>query len=109
MKTDELIDLISEHLQEVNDDEKERMQRINAMLDFLNWNKRITELSKKEKVAFTQAMGGHITDSERAIIADAADEKKKEYYIDSFARANYIRKCAWISYLSGEGEKPIVQ
>lgn len=107
MTTEELINQISDHLQEVNADEKERVKRIDEMLDFLNWNKRITELTKSEKLAFSRAMAGDITEKERKLIADAADEKK-EYYISSLARANYIKKCAWVSYLSGNGEKPVV-
>ncbi len=62
--TDALIDLISDHLQELNDNKEGRVKAINEFLDFLDWNLRITELSDAEKVAFSNAMEGGLSEKE---------------------------------------------
>lgn len=108
MKTEEILNIMDAHLQEVNDDQKERLSRINEMLDYLNYNKRLTELSEVEKQAFVETMeGAALTDAQRQKLK-GMDKKQQDLYFDELARTTYFRRCAWLSYLSGERtEKPI--
>lgn len=111
MTTKQLIGLIDEHLQKVNKSTKKRIDRIKSLIDFLNYNLRITELSKNEKIDFVRTMeGGFLTNEMRTTLENCKTEEKKEHYIDMWARSNYFRKCAWLQYLHGEVEnKPLIQ
>ena len=111
METNELMEHISEHLQEVNNDTVERLKRIDEMLFFLNFNRRLTELSDEEKEDFDNCHKGFPwTENMRTTYDNAPDQKTKDYYIDMWARSTYFRRCAWENYLSGyTDDKPIVQ
>ncbi|MEK7070687.1 MAG: hypothetical protein AAB966_02680 [Patescibacteria group bacterium] len=111
MKTDQLMELIDEHLQEVNSDTTERLKRIDEMLFFLNFNRRLTKLSDEEKQDFANCHEGFPwTENMRATYDNAPDKKTKDYYIDMWARSTYFRRCAWESYLSGyTNDKPTIQ
>ena len=109
MKTEELLDIIDEHLQEVNSDTEERTQRIKNILDFLNYNFRLTELSEKEKEDFVHCMEGYpLNDNMRETLNKCETEDKKSHYINMWARSTYFRQCAWFEYLYGNtNTKPI--
>lgn len=111
MKTDELITAISDHLQEVNDDTKERLKRIDEMLFFLNFNRRLTELSDEEKEDFVYSNEGYPwTDDMRKAYDTATDDITKQQYLEMWSRSTYMRQCDWNSYLTGQTEeKPILQ
>lgn len=111
MTTDELMDSVSAHLQEVNGCKVERLARINKLLDFLQYNKKITELTDEELKDFASCMdGGNLSDSEREKLTSTTDEVKREHYIEMWARSVYFRRCAWLSYLYGETtDKPTLK
>jgi hypothetical protein len=107
--TDEVMDIVSNHLQEANHDTEERLKRIEALEQFLGYDRRLTELSDDEKEAFVNSMEGNLSDHERRMIANKPEGAEREKYIDSLARANYFRRCAWMNYLNGTSkDKPIV-
>lgn len=110
MKTDEIVDLISDHLQEANSDRPERLSRIKEMLDFLNFNLRFTELTDEEQVDFVMTEEGtHPWTKEMRKKFDNATKEHQHDYIDMLARSNYFRLCAWRSYLFGETkDKPSI-
>lgn len=110
-KTEELLEQISEHLQEVNNNTTERLKRIDEMLFFLNYNRRLTELSNEEKQDFIYCHEGFPwTESMKATHNNAPNKATKDYYIEMWARSTYIRRCAWNDYLSGKtNDKPTVQ
>jgi hypothetical protein len=105
---DEILDKIDSFLQLSNGNTKERLDKINELLSFLNYNKRLTELSKEEKLNFVEAMeGANLTDKQRKILNES-DVKMKDHYIEMWARSTYFRRCAWISYLHGKGDIPTI-
>ena len=106
---DQLLNLLSEYLQEVNNNKQERLRRIDIFLEFLMYNKRITELNGKEIIAFVKVMEGSLTKEERKKMDDCKSEKEREELEHSLATLNYIRKCAWTDYLLGKRLIPIVQ
>jgi hypothetical protein len=111
MNTEEVLNVMDAHLQEVNADQKERLSRINEMLDYLNYNKRLTELSEAEKQAFVDTMeGSTLSEYDRKKLDGLKSEKERDHYINEVARTVYFRRCAWLSYLSGErADKPYVE
>jgi hypothetical protein len=108
MTIDELLETIDDHLQKVNDDIKERVKRIDGILDFLNYNRRLTLLSPEEKQDFYYCNEGYpIEGNLKKAIDKCKTEKEKNYYIDMWARTTYFRQCAWLNYLYGNTqEKP---
>lgn len=103
----DILSLIDNHLQEANTDDAERMKRIDEIIDFLMYNKRLTALSPEEKLAFVQTMEPELSDEERKVINGCKTKKDKEHYIDMWARSTYFRRCAWMAYLHGEStDKP---
>ncbi len=114
MKTDKILNIIDEHLQEVNDNTEERVKRIKTFLEYLNYNLRLTELSDEEKQSFVGSMDGAPLSPEMKKTMDECKKKstEKEYnhYIEMWARSIYFRRCDWLQYLHGEtNEKPFVQ
>lgn len=110
MKTEELFTAIDNHLQSLNNKEDERIKAIKELLDFLNYNLRLTELTAEEKQDFIKTIeGNNLSDACRDKINNAKSETEKNYYVDMYARANYFRKCAWMDYLYGKSnEKPTI-
>lgn len=108
MKTDEVLNVIDEHLQEVNSDQKERIARIVQIQKYLSYNLRLTKLTDEEKENFVESVeGGHMTDEMRKTIDNCKTKEQKDHYYDMWARSTYFRKCAWMSYLHGEtNDKP---
>ncbi len=109
MTTEELINLVNDHLQEANADNEVRITRIQEIQDFLNYNLRLTELSAEEKEDFVNCMEGFpLTQAQRNTLSDAKGkvrnngESLQDYYIDMWARSTYFKRCAWFSYLYGE-------
>ena len=111
MKTEQLITLIDEHLQETNSNKEERIKRTKDLIDFLNYNLRLVELSDKEKENFVGSMEGYpLTDDMKKALNDCPTQRGKDYYINMWARSAYFRRCAWFKYLYGEtNEKPSIQ
>lgn len=108
--TEEVKEVIDEHLQQVNDNTEERIKRIKDIQRYLMYNLRLTELTEKEKDAFISTMeGGDLSDADRAILDNCKSEKELDNRISNIARATYFRRCAWLSYLNGETDvKPPV-
>lgn len=111
MKTEKLTKIISDHLQEVNKDQAERIKRIKELLDFLNYNLRLTELSDEEKEDFIGSQEGYpLNDNMRKTLDECkGNPKKEDHYITMWARSTYFRRCEWFRYLTGETkEKPML-
>jgi hypothetical protein len=110
MKTVEIIEILDEYLQEVNSDQEKRIGRIKELLDFLNYNLRLTELSKEEKEDFVLSNEGYpLNEGMRKTLDGCESEEKKNHYFNMLARSTYFRRCAWLRYLTGETkEKPIL-
>lgn len=105
MKTSELLNLIDDHLQEANSIPTDRVNRINEILTYLNFNLRLTELSELEKQDFVNCMEGFpLTDDQKKTLNDSTEERKN-YYIDMWARSTYMKRCVWLTYLHGESDK----
>ena len=104
MTTDEIIDIIDAHLQEVNSNRDERLSRINEILGFVSYNKRLTELTDAEQKDFVCCNEGYPFTSKQQNILDK-NPHKKDYYLNMWARATYFRQCAWLGYLFGETDK----
>ena len=102
MKTDKIIDLIDEHLQEANSDKEERIRRIKEITEFLNYNLRLTELSDEEKQDFVLSMEGYpLSDEMRKTLDNCTTEEQKDHYFTMWARSTYFRRCKWLNYLKG--------
>lgn len=100
--------VMDDYLQEVNNDDEVRLERINELMDFLSYNKRLTALSAAEKLDFVHCMEGYpLSEKQRKALDE--NPEKQDYYITMWARSNYFRRCAWLSYLHGEDDyKPSV-
>ena len=114
METAQIVDIISEHLQEANNNDVERLKRIDEILEFVNYNRRLTMLTDEEKQDFIYCNEGYPRETwtEDMIKAydNAPDQKARDYYIEMWARSTYFRQCAWHNYLFGHtDEKPFVK
>ncbi len=108
MKTEDILNIIDEHLQETNHDQKERISRIGEIQKYLSYNMRLTKLTEEEKENFVESVeGGHMTNEMRKTIDNCKTQERKDHYFDMWARSTYLRRCAWLSYLHGEiNDKP---
>lgn len=111
MTTENITELMYDHLQEVNNNTPERLKRIDEMLFFLNFHKRLTELSKEERQDFCYCQEGFPwTEEMKKTYENASTEEKKDYYRTMWATSTYMRRCAWDSYLAGyTNKKPTLQ
>lgn len=106
-KEKEILSLLDDYLQEANDSQKERVRRIKGFLDFLNYNLRLTELSKEEKIHFVNSVEGHLTKEMHEKINSCKTKEEKDEWITMWASSSYFRQCAWFNYLNGKtNEKP---
>jgi hypothetical protein len=110
MSTDKIIILIDKHLQEVDADPEKRIKRIEDILDFLNYNLRLTKLSNEEKEDFVNSMEGYpLTDEMLKTLKLCKNKQEEDHYITMWARSNYFRQCFWLEYLKGKSDtKPIL-
>ena len=104
MKNNELLlEIIDGHLQELNKDAEQRAKCIEELIDFLQYNLRITKLTPEEKEDFYYCNEGYpFRDNQKKTIDGCKTQKEIDCYIDMWARATYFRRCAWMSYLFGE-------
>lgn len=94
--------MLSQSLKGVSD--KRRLRRIDGLLHFLNVERRWALLTPEEK---RQASNTSLSVEMKAGLAKAESEAAREALIQSWARATYIRRCAWCDYLNGiRAEKP---
>ena len=105
-----ILEVIDVHLQEVNDDQALRLSRIDGLIDFLQYQRRLTALSDEEREDYGYTLQGYpLTDEQRKIMDDCKSEKARDYYVEMWARSTYFRRCAWQSYLFGQTtDKPSV-
>ena len=94
---------------EQKNDDKWRIEKCDEILDYVNYYKRLAELSDKEKLDFIHCNEGFpLTDEQREVL-NKSDDLKKDYYFDMWARSTYFKLCAWLNYLGGHTkEKPPV-
>lgn len=103
MSTDELIDLISDHLTDQSIPKQEMLTRYDQIQDYISYARRIFDLSDNAKKDFYETMeGGIVTDEMRSTLNKCKTEKDKDYYIEMWARSNYFKQCSWMAYLHGE-------
>ncbi len=106
MTTTQINKLISSHLQEVNRNTKTRLHRIDKLLFVLNYELRLTRLSKEEKIDWVHCNEGFpLTDNQSKVLDICKTEEKRNYYIEMWARCTYLRLCAWRAYFAGESDK----
>lgn len=106
MSTEEVMNLIDEHLQEANSNTEERINRTKELLRFLNYNLRLAQLTDEEKEDFIGSMEGYpLTKGMRETLDKAENEQVREHYIDTWARSTYFKQCEWLQYLYGETEE----
>jgi hypothetical protein len=94
---------IADHIESLKDSDVQRLEFINATIAFMMFHKRYAELKPHEKIACDMALdGSHLNDNERKKLAQIKNKMHKDEYLSGIARANYFRRCAWLSYLNGD-------
>jgi hypothetical protein len=84
---------------------KRRLQRIEDLQRLLNFERRLAMLTREERAS---AHGVQLSPAMRQKLK-VSSPTEREKIIEGWARAIYIRRCAWQSYLNGEtDEKPPV-
>ena len=106
----DILEQLQEHFEQGKTD-KEKTDKCEEVLDYVNYYKRLTELSEDEKRDFVYCNEGFpISDGMRKTLDKCKTEKEKDYYYDMWARSAYFKLCAWLNYLGGHTkEKPTVQ
>jgi len=103
MSTNELTDLLSDHLTDQNVPKEEMLVRYNEIQDYLSYARRIFDLSDNAKKDFYETMeGGVITKEMKETLCKCKSQKDEDHYIDMWSRSNYFKKCSWMAYLHGE-------
>ena len=109
MTTDEVIDVISQHIQETKPDSLEAVKRLDKIIssisEYVNYTRRLMALTDVEKQDFMDTMEGRGLTAEQRKTLDTQPDKRN-YYIEMWARSNYFRRCAWLAYLYGEEDHP---
>lgn len=97
-KAEELMNLLSEFMPQV--DETEMREVLACVGSYIDYCKRLMDLSPEEKIDFMYCMEGYpLTDKQRLLLDE--NPGKREYIIERWARSTYFRRCAWMSYLNG--------
>lgn len=81
---------------------KERVEVIDDVLHRLNFEKRVALLTRGQK----EHMSMSLSDAQRERLASCKTEEERTEVVEGYARANYIRKCAWDEYLHGLVDDP---
>lgn len=82
-----------------------QIQAISDVLDYGNYLHRLHTLTPEEQNDFLNTMEtGNMTEEKRMILNNATAEQK-DYYLSSWARDNYFKRCAWLQYLYGDTEE----
>jgi hypothetical protein len=108
MKTEEVMEVIYKHLEDAKSDAV-RLKKVNELLDYFNYCKRLFSLTEDERIDFIGTMdGAPLTESERNTLENTKDNRVTyNYYVKMFARSTYFRRCNWLAYLHGDtDEKP---
>ena len=107
--TIEIIDRIGDFLNDCREKE-DRIKKLGELKDYLDFNLRLTELSDEELESYHRCHDGPVlSDEMRATLDSCKTGTQRKYYTEMWARALYIRRCEWDSYLYGEtDEKPAI-
>ena len=98
---------IGNYLDESNSDSTKRLSKIEALIKFLEFEKRVTEMTDAEKQHYYRCLDGpQLSDKMRATLDSCTTEEKRNYYIEMWARATYFTRCAWDTYLHTGKDKP---
>ena len=81
---------------EITEDKDKRIELIKEVQDFVAFNLRFAELSENELKNYTRTIqGGYLSEEMRATLKKyEGNQEKIDYYIDMWARSNYMRECA---------------
>jgi hypothetical protein len=105
----EVLEYIGSYLDESNDDDTKRLSKIEVMMNFLEFEKRVTELTDVEKQHYFNCLNGpRLSDEMKATLKGCETPEHKEYYIKMWARSTYFARCAWETYLHTGKDKPFV-
>jgi hypothetical protein len=103
----QVCEYIATYLDESNDDTPKRLAKIEALTKFLAFEQRVTELTDAEREHYLNCMEGpQLSEEMRKTLAECKTEKRKNYYLDMWARATYFTRCAWETYLYTGKNKP---
>ena len=80
-------------------DRDERVEAIDDAIHRLNFERRVTLLTDKQR---QHMMDESPSAAVRQRIADCKSEKERDEYITGIARATYFRRMAWAAYLNGD-------
>ena len=83
----------------------ERINAIDDLIHRLQFEKRWQLLDENQ---VRHMCDESLSDTEAAAIANCVTVQERDERIDMYARARYFRRCAWITYLNGEGDQPPV-
>lgn len=89
-----------EHLDSL--DEEKRVDRIDELIHFLNYQRRYLLLTDEERA---HACDESLSPAMRDKLDKAKTEAEREKLIQMYARGNFFRKCAWADYLNGVTEE----
>ncbi len=80
-----------------NDDE--RLQKIEGLIQLLQFQQRYLGLTQEERVHATDM---ELTEAERATLDQLKDNQAAfDRKVEEFSRSKYIRQCVWLDYLNG--------
>ncbi len=93
--------LLEEQLLQV--DPKTRIDWLEAAIDRLQFELRLQQLQPNQ---LEHLCDESLRPAERARLAQCKTEAERAEYVETYARARYFRRCAWINYLNGVTDVP---
>lgn len=82
-------------------DQAERLAVLADLQQSIDFERRLAELTHEQHRAMVDADESRLSDQQRASLDAAKSASERDRLIESFARANYMRQCAWVDYLNG--------
>ena len=97
----DIVKTIQHYLDLSKDDKKERLDKIGDLIHFLNFEKRLTELTEDESAAMMNSDNGNENDIFQYRLLHCRTDTERDELVADMARRKYFIKCAWSDYLNG--------
>lgn len=96
--------VVAEWIESLNDlPKEEKVEILEDALHRLNFEKRWTKLTHAQLLNMS---GSTSLMAQLERLNNCKTDEAREMMIEEYARAEYIRQCAWVDYLNGNGSVP---
>jgi hypothetical protein len=97
--------VVAEWIESLNNlPKEEKLEILEDALHHLNFEKRLTKLTHAQLLHMT---GSTLSIPQLERLNNCKTDEARKMVIEEYARAEYIRQCAWVDYLNGNGSVPV--